>query len=159
MTYRSLLLSYFNIDTTSYQGVLLSTATVEPSHVVALTHSTIQDGWMALKAASYKGHHKVVELLLGAGANPDLQDKVRIEQDSGVHVNLSNGRWYILHPVKPGTIVNVPPRLYPDSSPCCTKRTLVPLARPFIFCSVCFQLKISTIICGVKLKGIVHPYL
>ena len=46
---------------------------------------------MALKAASYKGHHKVVELLLGAGANPDLQDKVRIEQDSGVHVNLSNG--------------------------------------------------------------------
>ena len=66
-----------------YQGVLLSTVIVEPSHVVALTHSTIQDGWTALKSASNKGHHKVVELLLGAGANPDLQDKVRTVQDSG----------------------------------------------------------------------------
>ena len=77
MTYRSLLLSYFNIHTISYQGVLLSTVTVEPSHVVTLTHSTIQDGWTALKSASANGHHKVVELLLGAGGNPDLQDKVR----------------------------------------------------------------------------------
>ena len=92
MTYRSLLLSYFNIDTISYQGVLLSTVIVEPSHVVTLTHSTIQNGWTALKQASSKGQHKVVEVLLGAGANPELQDKVRTEQDSGVHVNLSNGR-------------------------------------------------------------------
>ena len=38
---------------------------------------TIQDGWTALKQASFNGHHKVVELLLGAGANPDLLDKVR----------------------------------------------------------------------------------
>ena len=80
MTCRSLLLSYFNIDTISYQGVLLSTVIVEPSHVVTLTHSTIQNGWTALKQASFKGHHKVVELLLGAGANPDLQDKVRIPE-------------------------------------------------------------------------------
>ena len=80
MTCRSLLLSYFNIDTISYQGVLLSTVIVEPSHVVTLTHSTIQDGSTALKAASAKGHDKVVELLLGAGANPDLQDKVRIPE-------------------------------------------------------------------------------
>ena len=79
--------------------------------MVTLTHSTIQDGWTSLKAASIKGHHKVVELLLGAGANPDLQDKVRTGQDSGVHVNLSNGRWYVLHPVKPGAIVTLPPRL------------------------------------------------
>ena len=92
MTYRSLLLSYFNIDTTSYQGVLLSTVIVEPSHVVALTHSIIQNNETALDLASYKGHHKVVELLLAAGANSDLQDKVRTEQDSCVHVNLSNGR-------------------------------------------------------------------
>ena len=77
MTYRSLLLSYFNIDTISYQGVLLSTVIVEPSHVVAHTHSTIQDGWTALKTASSNGHHKVVELLLDAGANTDLQNKVR----------------------------------------------------------------------------------
>ena len=127
--------------------------------MVALTHSTVQNGVTALKSASINGHRKVVELLLGAGANPDLQDKVRTEHYSDVHVNLSNGRWYILHPVKPGTIVNLPPRLYPDSSPCCTKRTLVPLARPFILCSACLQLKISTIICGVKWKGIVYPYL
>ena len=80
MSYRSLLHSYFIIDTMSHQGELLSTVIVEPSHVVTLTHSTIQDGWTALKRASFKGHHKVVELLLGAGANPDLQDKVRTGQ-------------------------------------------------------------------------------
>ena len=51
----------------------------------------------------------MVELLLGSGANPDLQDKVSAEQNSGVHVNLSNERWYVLHPVKPGAIVNFPP--------------------------------------------------
>ena len=77
MTYRSPLLSYFNIDTVSYQGVLLSTVIVEPSHVVTLTHSTIQDGSTALEVASFKGQHEVVELLLGAGANHDIQDKVR----------------------------------------------------------------------------------
>ena len=80
MTYRSLLLIYFNIDTISYQGVLLSTVTVEPSHVVTLTHSTIQNGSTALRTASINGHPKVVELLLGAGANPDIQDKVRIPE-------------------------------------------------------------------------------
>ena len=90
MTCRSLLLSYFNIDTLSYQGVLLSTVIVEPSHVVALTHSTIQNGWTALKQASNNGHHKVVEVLLGAGANPDLQDKVRTGQWCAC-ANLSNG--------------------------------------------------------------------
>ena len=108
MTYRLLLFSYFNIDTISYQGVLLSTVIVEPSHVVALTHSTIQDGDTALEHASFNGHHNVVELLLRAGANPDLQNKVRTGQNSGMHLNLSNG-W--LYPVKPGALVNLPPRL------------------------------------------------
>ena len=111
MTYRSLLLSYFNIDTISYQGVLLSTVIVEPSHVVALTHSTIQDGWTALQRASFKGHHKVVELLLGAGANPDLQDKVRTGQ--GLCTILTNGRWDVLHPDMNTSIVH------------CTNQTLV----------------------------------
>ena len=60
--------------------------------MVALTHSTIQNNETALDRASYEGHHKVVELLLAAGASSDLQDKVRTEQDSCVHVNLSNGR-------------------------------------------------------------------
>ena len=39
--------------------------------------STIQDGETALKVASFKGHQKVVELLLRAGANSDLQNKVK----------------------------------------------------------------------------------
>ena len=43
-------------------------------------HSTIQDGFTALKQPSFKGHHKVVELLIGAEANPDIQDKVRTGQ-------------------------------------------------------------------------------
>ena len=59
----------------SYQGVLLS-AVLELSHVVTLTHSTIQNGWTALKQACIRGYHKVVEVLLRAGANPNLQNKV-----------------------------------------------------------------------------------
>ena len=46
-------------------------------HAVAITHFTIQNGETALDQASFKGHHKVVELLLGAGANPDIQNKVK----------------------------------------------------------------------------------
>ena len=91
MTYRSLLLSYFNKDTIPYQGVLLSAVSVEPSHVVILTHYTIQNCSAALKVATIKGHHKVVELLLGAGANPDLQNKVRRGQDPYQRV----GRLYV----------------------------------------------------------------
>ena len=48
--------------------------------MIALTHSTIQNGGTALGEASIGGHYKVVELLLGAGANPNLQDKVSIGQ-------------------------------------------------------------------------------
>ena len=43
--------------------------------------------------ASYNGHHKVVELLSRAGANPDLQDKVRTRQDSDVHSIMSEGMY------------------------------------------------------------------
>ena len=45
--------------------------------MVALNQSTIQNGWTALEKASIRGHHKVVEVLLGKGANPNLQNKVR----------------------------------------------------------------------------------
>lgn len=44
----------------------------------------MQDGETALEQASMKGHQKVVKSLLGAGANPDLQDKVRKGQESCV---------------------------------------------------------------------------
>ena len=68
--------------------------------------SAVQDGETALERASIKGHQKVVELLLRAGANPDLQDKVKVEH---VHANLSNGKWYVIECV-----------CYPDSQPYCT---------------------------------------
>ena len=70
-----MLLSYFkkdiNLNLHFHQTVI-----VQPSHVVTFTHSTIQNGCTALQQASSEGHQKVVELLLGAGANPDLQNKV-----------------------------------------------------------------------------------
>ena len=40
--------------------------------------SPIQDGYTALTEASFNGHQKVVELLLRAKANPNLQDKVMV---------------------------------------------------------------------------------
>ena len=44
-------------------------------------YSTIQNAWTALKQASNRGHHKVAEVLLRAGANPNLQDKVSTGQN------------------------------------------------------------------------------
>ena len=76
-----LLLSYCNIDTISYQGVLIPPVILQSFHVVALTLSTIQDGLTALEQASLRGHHKVVEVLLRAGANPNLQNKVSTGQN------------------------------------------------------------------------------
>ena len=68
-------------DITAWKhGVLSSHYSSELSHVVTITHFTIQNGDIALDRASIKGHHKVVELLLGAGANPDVQDKVKKKQ-------------------------------------------------------------------------------
>ena len=55
-------------------------------YVLTIMDSAVQDGETALQRASREGHQKVVELLLEAGANPDLQDKVRVEH---VHANLS----------------------------------------------------------------------
>ena len=84
MTYRSILLSCCNINAILYQSVLLSAVVLEPSHVVALTHSTIQNGGTALEEASIRGHHNIVEILLGAGANPNLMDTVSTGQN-GTH--------------------------------------------------------------------------
>ena len=50
----------------------------------------MQDGETALEQASMKGHQKVVESLLRAGANPDLQDKVRKRQEGCVLAKRSN---------------------------------------------------------------------
>ena len=66
------------------------TVILKLSHVVTIIHFTIQNGQTALAISSFNGHHKVVELLLRAGTNPDLQDKVRTQQDSGVHSSLGN---------------------------------------------------------------------
>ena len=35
-----------------------------------------QDGWSALMVAAWNGHTEVVAVLVKAGANKDLQDKV-----------------------------------------------------------------------------------
>ena len=40
----------------------------------------IQNGSTALQQASFNGHYQVVDLLLKAGANPDLQDEVRMKE-------------------------------------------------------------------------------
>ena len=41
-------------------------------------HLAIQNGQTALNQASFNGNHKIVECLLKAGANPDMQDEVRM---------------------------------------------------------------------------------
>ena len=46
-------------------------------HVGIFPHLVIQNGLTALERASFNGHHEVVECLLRAGANPDIQDEVR----------------------------------------------------------------------------------
>lgn len=43
---------------------------------IILLLSSIQYGWTALEGASFGGYETVVEILLGAGAYADLQDKV-----------------------------------------------------------------------------------
>ena len=73
----TLLLSYFNKNSNLILGVLCQAIILKLSHAVTIIHFTIQIGQTALGIASFDGHHKVVELLLGAGANPDLQNKVR----------------------------------------------------------------------------------
>ena len=42
--------------------------------------SLSQDGWTALLSASFRGRLPIVERLLAAGAQPDLQNKVLLVQ-------------------------------------------------------------------------------
>ena len=72
--HRTLLLGHFIWDSNLNLGVPSSNNCFI---VVTITHFTIQNGYTALNMVSFKGYHKVVELLLTAGANPDLQHKVR----------------------------------------------------------------------------------
>ena len=79
-------------DTPVYvQHYCLVISTDAQLNYVMELQSTTQNGQTALTAASFYGHYKVAELLLEAGANPDLQDKVRTGRDSGVYSTLSNG--------------------------------------------------------------------
>ena len=52
----------------------------------------IQDGWTALAVAASEGYEQVVDLLLKAGAKPDIQDKVIecVHADCNVHVLVLN---------------------------------------------------------------------
>ena len=89
MKYEKLLLRVTSTETlTSIQVYCHQTIILKLSNVVTITLFAIQDGHTALRTASFNGHQKVLELLLGAGANPDLQDKVTAQQDSGVHSKL-----------------------------------------------------------------------
>ena len=86
MTYKTLLLTHFNRGSDLNLGVPLSKELF--SRYLMLLQSpifSIQDDYTALRIASFNGHHKVVELLLGGGANPDLQDKVTRGWNSGMH--------------------------------------------------------------------------
>ena len=110
------------------------------SHVVTIIHFAIQDGYTALRTASFNGHHKVVELLLVAGANPDLQDKVRTQQDSCVQSNLSNVNGtqeslvnLLFICVLPDSTLSIPHKYWHLSS-----------TKPLHNCSACFIMRAST---------------
>ena len=52
----------------------------------------IQNGGTALARAAYNSHEQVVDVLLKAGAKPDIQDKVIecVHADCNVHVFVLN---------------------------------------------------------------------
>ena len=90
----TLLLSHFDRGSNLHLGVTLS----YNYYLMQLQCPLLpQNGQTALTATSFYGHYKVAELLLGAGANPDLQDKVRTGRDSGVYSTLSNGDDTFIH--------------------------------------------------------------
>jgi len=47
-----------------------------PTFLPTSTHTHVQDGCTALLLAADKGHEDVVQLLIEAHADPDLQDEV-----------------------------------------------------------------------------------
>ena len=58
--------------------------------------SPIQNGCTALTQASFNGHQKVVELLLRAGENPNLQDEVMMS----------------VYPLKQGAVLRASPQVW-----------------------------------------------
>ena len=63
----------------SYPGSMVMTMNPARSRLMLWPFplSPQQGGWTALIAGALKGHAQVVEMLLGAGANTDLQTNVR----------------------------------------------------------------------------------
>ena len=50
----------------------------------SLTRALIQDGYTALRSASFKGHTDIVRLLITTGATVDIKDKVSWSCDISV---------------------------------------------------------------------------
>ena len=57
---------------TSHYKTSCTTVNIHPINV----HYILKDGSTALEEASFNGHHKVVDLLINAGAAVDVQDEV-----------------------------------------------------------------------------------
>ena len=63
---------------------------------VMYTCSTTQDQKTALHYASEEGHHETVQLLLEKGADPNVQDEVRVLLKSSLYLYLQYIPQYVM---------------------------------------------------------------
>ena len=68
---------YIVVSFDLHVGCVLTNTHTLPAILISFLQYSLQDGWTPLLSASFDGHQRVVELLLIAGANPDIQEKVR----------------------------------------------------------------------------------